>query len=70
MAPYAEAVRSEGLKADTIVLGGGGPGDFIVETAARRHADLIVMGTYGRRGIRRALIEAWQKTCCGRPLVR
>ena len=33
MEPYVEAVRSEGLKVETVVLGCGGPGDFIVETA-------------------------------------
>lgn len=53
---YAEAVRSEGLTADIVTLGDGGPVDFIVETAAGRNADLIVMGTHGRRGIQRALI--------------
>ena len=54
--PYAEAVRSEGLTADIVTLGGGGPADFIVDTAASRKADLIVMATHGRRGIQRALI--------------
>jgi nucleotide-binding universal stress UspA family protein len=54
--PYAEAIRSQELTADIVTLGGGGPADFIVDTAASRNADLIVMGTHGRRGIQRALI--------------
>jgi nucleotide-binding universal stress UspA family protein len=54
--PYAEAIRSQELTADIVTVGGGGPADFIVDTAASRNADLIVMGTHGRRGIQRALI--------------
>ena len=54
--PYAEAIRSQELTADIVTVGGGGPADFIVDTAASRNADLIVMGTHGRRGMQRALI--------------
>jgi nucleotide-binding universal stress UspA family protein len=34
----------------------GDPRDVIVETVARLHADLIVMGTHGRHGLSRALL--------------
>jgi universal stress protein A len=34
----------------------GDPRDLILKAAADLHADLIVMGTHGRRGIRRALL--------------
>lgn len=33
----------------------GDPGEAIVEAAAAEHADLIVLGTHGRRGIDRSL---------------
>jgi nucleotide-binding universal stress UspA family protein len=56
LAEYAQVVRSQGLKADTEIHGGGGPADFVIETASRQRADLIIMGTHGRRGIQRAFI--------------
>lgn len=34
----------------------GSPGETIVHTAEKQHADLIVMATHGRRGIARALL--------------
>jgi nucleotide-binding universal stress UspA family protein len=34
----------------------GDPREVIVETVGRLHADLIVMGTHGRRGLSRALL--------------
>lgn len=39
-----------------VVLRTGDPRDLIVQTAADVHADLIVMGTHGRRGVSRALL--------------
>lgn len=56
LARYAEVIRAEGLAADTMIHGGGAPADFIVETAHRTKADLIVMGTHGRRGLSRTLM--------------
>lgn len=53
---YADLLRAQGLRVETVMRGGGGPGDFIVETAEQQRSDLIIMGTHGRRGIRRALI--------------
>jgi nucleotide-binding universal stress UspA family protein len=49
-----EALSSELAAAGIAVtrsLCGGGPADAILETAARSHSDLIVMGTHGRRGL-------------------
>ena len=37
-------------------LRGGGCWDQIIETARERKADLIVLGTHGRTGVRRALL--------------
>jgi nucleotide-binding universal stress UspA family protein len=53
---YAERIRAEGVEAERLVRGGAGPVDHIVETAAERHAGLIVMGTHGKRGVQRALM--------------
>jgi nucleotide-binding universal stress UspA family protein len=47
--------EKEGLKAETI-LAKGEPHDQIVNCAKTKGADMIVMGTYGRRGTRRILI--------------
>jgi len=52
----AEAlVRHFGLPFETVVLEGlgGQPAPLIIEHAAKWGADLIVMGTHGRRGLRR-----------------
>lgn len=50
-----EAVIAQGLKPEVelIEMIGGRAADKIVEHAQRSGADLIVMGTHGRRGIRR-----------------
>lgn len=51
-------VRTENLEADTALLEtiGGRAADLIVEAAREWPADLIVMGTHGRRGVRRILM--------------
>jgi nucleotide-binding universal stress UspA family protein len=48
-------VRRQGVDAETVVLEsiGGPAADFIVEQAKQWPAQLIVMGTHGRRGLRR-----------------
>jgi nucleotide-binding universal stress UspA family protein len=56
LARYADLIRAQGLTVDTVIRGGGGATDFVIETAARQGTDLIVMGTHGRRGIQRALL--------------
>lgn len=47
--------EKEGLKAEAI-LAKGEPHDQIVHYAKTKGADMIVMGTYGRRGTKRILI--------------
>jgi nucleotide-binding universal stress UspA family protein len=51
----AGLAEKEGLKAETI-LAKGEPHDQIVNCAKIKGADMIVMGTYGRRGTKRILI--------------
>jgi len=48
-------VRSHGVQCDAVLLEsvGGPAADFIVAQAKEWPADLIVMGTHGRRGLRR-----------------
>ena len=55
LADAAALVRSQGLEPVTVLLEsiGGPAADLIVAQAAECHADLIVMGTHGRRGVRR-----------------
>ena len=48
-------VREHALEPESVLLesSGGGAADLIVEQAKQWKADLIVMGTHGRRGLRR-----------------
>jgi nucleotide-binding universal stress UspA family protein len=48
-------VRQEGVACEAVLIEsiGGRAADFIVEQAGKRGADLIVMGTHGRRGLAR-----------------
>jgi nucleotide-binding universal stress UspA family protein len=39
-----------------VEVASGDPADTIIRIAAERHADLIVMGTHGRTGLRHALL--------------
>ncbi len=50
--PLVEQARREGLDARPLVLGGF-PDEAILEAARRESADLIVIGTHGRRGAER-----------------
>jgi nucleotide-binding universal stress UspA family protein len=49
------ATRGGAMKIDTL-LRSGDARDVIVNTAIELGADLLVLGTHGRRGLRRALI--------------
>jgi nucleotide-binding universal stress UspA family protein len=51
----AELARKEGLSAEAVTPMGK-PHDAIVETAGGRGVNLIVMGTYGKTGIRKLLM--------------
>jgi nucleotide-binding universal stress UspA family protein len=55
IAEAAARVKQEGLAVVTVLLEsiGGPAADLIVAKADELHADLIVMGTHGRRGLRR-----------------
>ena len=44
------------IKCETIVRMGGAPHEFIVQEAKDRQIDLILMGTYGRTGLKRVLM--------------
>ena len=52
------SARAMGLKASTVLAEntGGRVADALIAEAKRWHADLIVMGTHGRRGVKRALL--------------
>lgn len=55
----AEArVRGTGVAVETVLLGARGNrvADLIVKQAKKWHADLIVLGTHGRRGLSRVLM--------------
>jgi nucleotide-binding universal stress UspA family protein len=54
----ADAVRNAGLTAETELVEcvGGRAADIIVERAKAWRADLIVLGTHGRRGVRRLVM--------------
>lgn len=55
LADSAALVRKQGLEPETVLLEsiGGPAADLIVAQAKDYHAELIVMGTHGRRGFRR-----------------
>jgi nucleotide-binding universal stress UspA family protein len=55
LAEAAALVRAHGLEPSSVLLEsiGGPTADLIVAQAAQGHVDLIVMGTHGRRGLRR-----------------
>lgn len=58
LAKVQQRARAAGVKADAALLEnfGGRVADLIVEQAKRWKADLIVMGTHGRRGVQRVLV--------------
>jgi len=58
LARVARRARAAGLRPESALAEdfGGRVADAIVKHARRWRADLIVMGTHGRRGVRRALV--------------
>ena len=55
VAKTAEALRSKGLKVSTSVEQGD-PKSKIIDAASKWHADLIVVGAHGRKGLDRFLM--------------
>ncbi len=53
--PLAEYARKEGVEARTLLLTGFAD-EAIIEAAEQQRADLIVMGTHGRRGAARLFL--------------
>jgi nucleotide-binding universal stress UspA family protein len=51
-------VRDQGIEPESVVIEsvGGSAGDVIVEQAAKWNAELIVLGTHGRRGLKRMVL--------------
>ena len=56
LAPFIECAAQLGTNATQRVTGASDTGAAIVALAADEHADMIVMGTHGRRGIERAIV--------------
>ena len=52
----AAAVPNIGLTVDDLVVAEGEPAEAIEHTAMQRGCDLIVIGTHGRRGVRRVFL--------------
>lgn len=58
LAKAKAAAEKEGIRAKTLLreMLGGPAADTIVRDARRQRADLIVLGTHGRRGLRRLVL--------------
>lgn len=56
LSDLAAVIRAQGLSVETVIRSGGAPADFVLECAGERGADLIIMGTHGRRGLSRLLV--------------
>lgn len=58
----ASARRKSGAAIGEVMLRTGDARDMILQAAEEVHADLVVMGTHGRRGISRALLGSVAET--------
>lgn len=56
LADARHRAQDAGITADTLHLPRHRPADGILETAAAKNCDLIVMGSHGRRGLNRLLL--------------
>jgi nucleotide-binding universal stress UspA family protein len=56
LAAARHQAQEAGINAETLHLPRRRPADGIIETAAAKSSDLIVMGSHGRRGIDRLLL--------------
>jgi universal stress protein A len=53
--PYLDKAREEGVHAGALVLFGA-PDEAIIEAAQTNNADLVVLGTHGRKGVSRLFL--------------
>jgi nucleotide-binding universal stress UspA family protein len=53
---WLEPVRAAGIACDALAVDGNNPASRIVEAVAQLDADLVVMGTHGRRGFERLML--------------
>ena len=60
-----EKVDETGISCETIVRMGGKPHEFIIQEAKEKGADLIVMGTLGKSGIKRVLMGSVAQNVIG-----
>lgn len=51
-----ECVEKEGITCEVIAHTGEEPADFIVEEAKKQNVNMIVMGMYGRKGLKRLMM--------------
>ena len=56
LADARHKLQESGVTAETLHLPDHRPADGIVQTATEKNADLIVMGSHGRRGLSRMLL--------------
>jgi len=56
LAAVAAAAKQLGVSADTVHVPEGYPAEAIVDTAKARDCSLIVMGSHGRRGLRKLVL--------------
>lgn len=68
LAAAIEEAHEHGVKAERrmVEIMSGAPGEIIVQEAQRYDADLIVMGTHGRRGLSRLLVGSDAALVIGR----
>jgi nucleotide-binding universal stress UspA family protein len=56
LAGVAEAAKSAGVRCETVHVPDSAPAEGILSTAQARGCDLIIMGSHGRKGLRRLLL--------------
>ncbi len=56
LGPVRTEAEAQGIACEGVHVFERGPADGILETAAAKGCDLIVMSSHGRRGVRRALL--------------
>lgn len=60
-----EKVDKATVSCETVVRTGGNPSQLILEEAAKRDIDLIVVGTFGRTGLKRVLLGSVAQNVIG-----